>query len=87
MIIAPSRKGDSACLQYRPLLRQAIGQKELSMKQSEVVAAARSFIAFLIGLNTLSKVVRDEDVLWMTCRHYLSGSGVDETQFANSLTN
>jgi len=57
------------------LLRQAVSQGELSL-QTDVPAAARSFVAFLLGVNLLSKTVRDEQALWRTCEAYLLGLGV-----------
>lgn len=60
------------------LLRQAVRQRELASFGDEL-AAARTLVAFLIGLNTVSKVVRDERDLWHMCRHFLIGLGVPET--------
>ena len=56
------------------LLRQAAARGELrELPDSE--ACARSFVAFLSGLNLLSKVVRAEAELWETCRTFLVNLG------------
>ena len=57
------------------LLRQAEAQGELRVL-TDIPGAARSFVAFLVGLNTLSKVVRDERQLWASCKAFLAGLGV-----------
>lgn len=66
---------DQRVILLERLLRQALRQKELP-PLPDVGGAARSFVAFLLGLNTLSKVVRDERELWATCRQFLLGMGV-----------
>lgn len=60
------------------LLLQAVKQGEIA-PLADPRAAAKSFTAFLIGLNVLSKVVRDEKQLWATCRQFLLGLGVPGT--------
>jgi hypothetical protein len=40
--------------------------------------SARSLVAFLLGINLLSKTVRDEQALWETCRSFLVNFGVPE---------
>jgi hypothetical protein len=57
------------------LLRQAVQQGEIG-RLTDIGATAGSFMAFLIGLNTLSKVVRQERRLWAACRQFLLGIGV-----------
>ncbi|HEY3326417.1 MAG TPA: TetR/AcrR family transcriptional regulator [Novimethylophilus sp.] len=59
----------------RHLLQQAISQGEIGMIENED-AAARAFVAFLIGLNTISKIVRDEGQLWAMCRAFLAGQRI-----------
>ena len=59
------------------ILQQAVHQRELTLKAG-VAASVRSLTAFLLGFNTLSKVIRDEDELKATCRSYLLGPGVPE---------
>jgi len=56
-------------------LRQAVDQGELTLA-ADVPATARSFVAFLLGINLLSKTVRGEQALWQTCEAYLLGLGV-----------
>lgn len=57
------------------LLRQAVRQGEMTLS-SKADTAAEVFVAFLIGLNTVSKIVRDEKQLWAMCRQFLLGLGV-----------
>lgn len=58
------------------LLRRAVARGELPAPM-DVAAAARGFVTFLVGLNTLSRVVRSERALWGTCVEFLRGFGVD----------
>lgn len=67
---------------FRRLLSQAVRQGEIGPLADEEAAAA-GFTAFLIGLNTLSKVVRDEKQLWAICRQFLRGLGIAEEHFAD----
>lgn len=67
---------------FRRLLSQAVRQGEIGPLADEEAAAA-GFTAFLIGLNTLSKVVRDEKQLWAICRQFLRGLGIPEEHFAD----
>jgi TetR/AcrR family transcriptional repressor of nem operon len=60
------------------LLRQAVQQGEIPPLDDPAVTA-NEFIAFLLGLNVLSKVVRDERQLWASCRQFLLGLGADQT--------
>lgn len=60
------------------LFSQAVRQKELPAVD-DIAAMAKSFVAFLIGLNILSKVVRSENHLWASCRQFLLGLGVART--------
>jgi TetR/AcrR family transcriptional repressor of nem operon len=57
------------------LLRQAVRQKELP-GDTDTSTVANSLIAFLMGLNLLSKVERDERRLWAACRVHLAGMGI-----------
>ncbi len=57
------------------LLRQAAQQGEIELLTDEG-AAARTFVAFLVGINTVSKVIRDEEQLWDMCREFLLGLGI-----------
>jgi TetR/AcrR family transcriptional repressor of nem operon len=59
------------------ILQQAIEQSELTLK-TDVNAAARSLVAFLLGFNLLSKAIRNEEELRSTCRSFLLGLGVPE---------
>jgi TetR/AcrR family transcriptional repressor of nem operon len=59
---------------YERLLRQAANQGEID-KPQDIRAAALAFFAFAIGLNTVSKVVRDEGELWRICEAFLDGIG------------
>ncbi|MBB3065385.1 TetR/AcrR family transcriptional regulator [Limibacillus halophilus] len=56
------------------LLSQAVEQGEIP-PIADLKAASKSFVAFLIGLNTLSKVVRDESQLWDLCENFLERYG------------
>lgn len=58
------------------LLRHAVARGEMK-EPADFNASARSFIAFLMGLNLLAKVVRSEAELWLTCRVFLVGMGFD----------
>lgn len=59
----------------RQLLRQAEAQAELRLPTG-VAGSAEAFVAFLVGLNTISKVVRNERQLWAMCQAFLVGLGV-----------
>lgn len=59
------------------LLSQAVQQGEIE-PLSDVTSAARAFVAFLIGINTVSKVIRDERQLWGMCREFLLGLGISK---------
>ena len=58
------------------LLRRAVARGEMP-PPANATAAARGFVTFLVGLNTLSRVVRSERALWATCVEYLHGLGID----------
>jgi len=60
------------------VLEQAVAQKELTLPDG-ANAAAHSLIAFLLGINLLSKAIHDEQTLWSTCRTYLRGVGVPDS--------
>lgn len=59
------------------LFSQAVRQRELPAVD-DIAGTAKSFVAFLIGLNILSKVVRSEKQLWASCRQFLLGLGVSK---------
>jgi len=65
---------ERVCIVER-VLRQAIEQAEM-VPPDDVTAAARAFVSFLLGINLLSKTVREESSLWATCRSFLLGFGV-----------
>jgi len=62
---------------YERLLRQAADQGEIE-RPGNVRTAARAFVAFVSGLNTISKVVRDEPTLWGMCEDFLERFGLGE---------
>jgi TetR/AcrR family transcriptional repressor of nem operon len=62
---------------FERVLGQAVNQGELTFSNG-VTASARSMVAFLLGINLLSKTVRDEQALWETCRSFLADFGVPE---------
>lgn len=59
---------------FKRLLRQAADQGEIE-KPKDLLAAARGFVAFLSGLNTISKIIRDERDLWRMCEIFLDRVG------------
>ncbi len=59
------------------LFAQAVARGEF-VPPVETDAAARAFVAFLMGLNLVSKVVRAEAELWSICRTFLLGIGIVE---------
>lgn len=59
------------------LLRQAVEQSEIVEIENKA-ASADSFVAFLIGLNTISKIIRNEKELWAMCVQFLRGFGFAE---------
>ncbi|MEW6130092.1 MAG: TetR/AcrR family transcriptional regulator [Acidobacteriota bacterium] len=68
------------------LLQQAIHQGEVE-PLADVNTAARTFVAFLIGLNTISKVIREEKQLWTMCREFLLGLGIPKPALENLRDN
>ena len=60
---------------FERAIAQAISQDELDLPDG-TAAAARLLVTFLLGINLLSKTVRDEQALWATCRSFLSNFGV-----------
>ena len=62
---------------FERALRQAMDQGELTFPGG-AETSARSLAAFLLGINLLSKTVRDEQALWETCRSFLVNFGVPE---------
>ncbi len=59
------------------LLKQAITQGEIP-PLDDVAATANSFVAFLLGINVLSKVIRDEAQLWASCSKFLQHLGINK---------
>lgn len=59
---------------FERLLRQAADQGEIQ-KPRDLRATAKMFLAFVSGLNTVSKVVRNEEELWRSCEVFLEGIG------------
>lgn len=59
---------------YQRLLRQAAKQGEIEPPK-DPRATARAFVAFVSGLNTISKVVRSERELWRLCETFLERYG------------
>lgn len=57
------------------LLRQAARQREIP-ESSNCAALAGAMVTFMTGLNTISKVVRDEARLWAICQQFLAGLGI-----------
>ncbi len=55
---------------FEHLLRQAVDQGEIE-RQPDIRAAAKAFVTFLVGLNTISKVIHDERNLWSLCESFL----------------
>ena len=60
---------------FERVLEQAVDGDELRLPDG-VTGSARSLLAFLLGINMLSKTVHDEQALWATCRSFLRGFGV-----------
>lgn len=56
------------------LLRRAVDRGELPRK-TDVPSVSRAVVCFLIGINTLSKVLRSEQQLWATAQTFLRGLG------------
>lgn len=59
------------------LFEQAHQQGEFS-PATGIGDIAKSFVAFLLGVNIVSKTIRSEQDLWAICRTFLLGIGVDE---------
>lgn len=59
---------------YERVLRQGVRQNEIE-KPADIRAAARAFAAFTSGLNTVSKVIRDEGELRRMCETFLDCHG------------
>jgi TetR/AcrR family transcriptional repressor of nem operon len=60
---------------FERLLRQAVKQGEMPAPP-DIKAAARATMAFLVGLNTLSKIVRSERQLWSMSCAFLAAMGM-----------
>lgn len=60
--------------QVRSLFERAEKQGELEFRTS-AADAANAFVSFLLGINLLSKTIRDEKTLWRACRTFLAGLG------------
>lgn len=61
---------------FEKVLRIAVAQGEL-VEPGDIKATAGLFIAFLAGLNTISKVIRDEKDLWRICENFLETMDMD----------
>jgi len=66
-----------AVWRYETLIRQAVAQGEFAAP-GDIPATARAFVAFVAGLNTISKVIRDEGELWRMCGTFLDRYGFGE---------
>lgn len=55
---------------FADLLKRAVMQQEIA-ELEDVTATASALVAFNMGLNNLSKVVRDEHQLWLICENFL----------------
>lgn len=66
---------------YEKLLKQAVDQGEIAKPQN-IRTAARAFVAFVVGLNTVSKVIRNEDDLWGMCEVFLERFGLGRAREA-----
>jgi len=60
------------------ILGGAVDAREIA-DPPDLAAAALGFVAFLMGLNALSKVVRSEAKLWAMCESFLRGLGLPAT--------
>jgi TetR/AcrR family transcriptional repressor of nem operon len=60
---------------WEKLISQAVDQGEID-RPGNLRATAQSFVAFVIGLNAISKIVRSEEELWGLCRAFLDNSGM-----------
>ena len=59
---------------FRKLIEQAVAQGEIK-DPGDVKTVSSSFVTLVIGLNTISKVVRSERELWRICEIFLSRYG------------
>ncbi len=55
---------------FERLMRQAKDQGELA-QNTDIPTLAGELAAFLAGINLMSKVVTDQESLWLTCRSFL----------------
>lgn len=62
---------------FRRLLAQAVEQREIP-PIADAKAASGAFLSFLLGINSLSKVIRAERDLWAICRVFLAAYGFAE---------
>ena len=60
---------------FTRLLQRAARSGELG-ELEDPRGAAHAMVAFLLGLNTVSKVVRSERALWRMCRAFLNAFGI-----------
>ena len=70
----------AAAVKYRmrlveDLLARAESQGEIA-PLTDRQATSEALVAFLYGLNLISKVVRDERELWLMCKRVLTGLGL-----------
>jgi TetR/AcrR family transcriptional repressor of nem operon len=68
---------DARMASIERLLTRAVKQGEMPAP-ANLKATARAVMAFLVGLNTLSKVVRSERQLWAMSKAFLEGIGIIE---------
>ena len=55
---------------FEDLLNRAVIQNEIPAPNN-LKATASALVAFVMGLSNLSKVIRDEEQLWLMCETYL----------------
>ncbi len=60
---------------WERLLTQAVDQGEIA-RPRDLPATAKAIVTFVIGLNAISKVIRNEADLWNLCKAFLNGSGM-----------
>lgn len=59
---------------YEHLLSQAADRGEI-VRPTDLRATAQAFVAFVSGLNSISKVIRGEADLWRLCESFLASNG------------
>lgn len=68
---------------FEKLIDQAVDQQEIE-EPPDIHVAANAFMTFLIGLNTVSKVIRNEGELWKICENFLASHGFGERRGAGN---